>query len=521
MGDALAHAAGATVEDPRLVCHRYQYHDELTDHLLYYQFDGKQLPNVIMLADVLGVQMCEAVADKRTVQKTNCPLLCSQRNTRCPVAHRTTTQDAVASPCPRSGQWDPLMVGTMLTSGSFVLLGIAFSRRYLHSVVRPACLNPNTQARLVLRTSAGGAIRTESSLIAFAAALKTTVTLDAPKPVITSAAALKPTDAPKLRSVVMAGGTERVKVMVAATDKVDAQQEWLCKEYDADALVEDSSLKRLRVALRVRGFGGVRISAPVGPEADVSAASVEGGLEGGGNGEALVRPDAPSNLLDELVAKESEADVEKLKDLRASAHVTIATGDTHPVAFGQELWLELHANGWGSWPNISLCISVSRDVTSPDFLCSAAQALVRSNSSLRTRFEQACDGSWCGRIVPAAEHVLPLRVLRAPASEAEAIKQLAAFEDELLDPCMQPPVQALVLACEEQPGRRDSSSAEGRHWLCLVAHHVICDYQRYVVSFCARHNMHLLPPHSQPTFAPVQQQHEDAAEAAREDARLA
>ena len=52
------HSSGAASEDPLLFRHRYQHHDAATDRLLYYQYEAKRHPNVVMLTDM--VDSCEA-----------------------------------------------------------------------------------------------------------------------------------------------------------------------------------------------------------------------------------------------------------------------------------------------------------------------------------------------------------------------------------------------------------------------------------------------------------------------------
>ena len=51
--------AGADSEDPLLFRHRYQHHDEITDKLMYYQYEAKRHAHVVVLQD-LGVLGCEA-----------------------------------------------------------------------------------------------------------------------------------------------------------------------------------------------------------------------------------------------------------------------------------------------------------------------------------------------------------------------------------------------------------------------------------------------------------------------------
>ena len=51
----------ATEEDPLLFRHRYQHHDSASNRLLYYQYETKRHPHVIVLDDI-GVQSCEAAS---------------------------------------------------------------------------------------------------------------------------------------------------------------------------------------------------------------------------------------------------------------------------------------------------------------------------------------------------------------------------------------------------------------------------------------------------------------------------
>ena len=53
--------AKATEEDPLLFRHRYQHHDSASNRLLYYQYETKRHPHVVVLDDI-GVQSCEAAS---------------------------------------------------------------------------------------------------------------------------------------------------------------------------------------------------------------------------------------------------------------------------------------------------------------------------------------------------------------------------------------------------------------------------------------------------------------------------
>ncbi|EOD09423.1 hypothetical protein EMIHUDRAFT_432837, partial [Emiliania huxleyi CCMP1516] len=52
------HSSGAAADDPLLFRHRFQHHNAATDSLLYYQYEAKRHPNVVVLTDM--VESCEA-----------------------------------------------------------------------------------------------------------------------------------------------------------------------------------------------------------------------------------------------------------------------------------------------------------------------------------------------------------------------------------------------------------------------------------------------------------------------------
>lgn len=53
------HAAGRDQHDPHLFRHRYQHHDGLTGRVLYYEYEAKRHPHVLMLDDI-QIAFCEA-----------------------------------------------------------------------------------------------------------------------------------------------------------------------------------------------------------------------------------------------------------------------------------------------------------------------------------------------------------------------------------------------------------------------------------------------------------------------------
>ena len=57
-----------------------------------------------------------------------------------------------------------------------------------------------------------------------------------------------------------------------------------------------------------------------------------------------------------------------------------------PLAGPQTLWATLEAKGWGSWANISLCVSVPAATAPPALLAMLAQSLCDANDALRTSF---------------------------------------------------------------------------------------------------------------------------------------
>ena len=52
------HSSGAAAEDRLLFRHRYQHHDAASDRLVYYQYEAKRHPHVVMIDDI-GVHQCE------------------------------------------------------------------------------------------------------------------------------------------------------------------------------------------------------------------------------------------------------------------------------------------------------------------------------------------------------------------------------------------------------------------------------------------------------------------------------
>ena len=53
------HASGQSNDDPLLFRHRYQHHDQETNHLVYYQYEARRHAHVVHLDD-LAVESCSA-----------------------------------------------------------------------------------------------------------------------------------------------------------------------------------------------------------------------------------------------------------------------------------------------------------------------------------------------------------------------------------------------------------------------------------------------------------------------------
>jgi acyl-CoA synthetase (AMP-forming)/AMP-acid ligase II/acyl carrier protein len=135
-----------------------------------------------------------------------------------------------------------------------------------------------------------------------------------------------------------------------------------------------------------------------------------------------------------------------------------------PLTGPQAIWADLERAGWGSWANISLCLSMPASVISAGFLPAIAQSLCDANEAMRLVLVDAPEGgAVLQKAIPAFQ--LPIQFAAAPASERDAMRLVEAFEGEETSP-FAPSTRALILA---SPGR------DGRHWLCISMHHAFAD----------------------------------------------
>lgn len=136
-----------------------------------------------------------------------------------------------------------------------------------------------------------------------------------------------------------------------------------------------------------------------------------------------------------------------------------------PLTGAQVPWAELEQDGWGSWANISLCVSVSASAMPAAYLPAMAQWLCEANDALRMVLVQppSADGIVLQRVLPNVQ--IPVRMCAAPDREIDAMRLIEAFEGETQSP-FEPSTRALVLA---------STASGGRHWLCITMHHAFAD----------------------------------------------
>lgn len=134
-----------------------------------------------------------------------------------------------------------------------------------------------------------------------------------------------------------------------------------------------------------------------------------------------------------------------------------------PLTGPQAVWVELDRLGWGSWSNVSLCLSMPASALPAAYLPAMAQSLCDANDAMRLVLVDREEG---GVLQQAVEDFqLPIRFAAAPASERDAMRLIEAFEGEEASP-FAPSTRALVLA---------SADRDGRHWLCITMHHVFTD----------------------------------------------
>ncbi len=173
-----------------------------------------------------------------------------------------------------------------------------------------------------------------------------------------------------------------------------------------------------------------------------------------------------------------------------TAFPSALTTQPMPLTGPQILWAELEQAGWGSWANISLCVSVPVSTVAAAYLAAMAQSLCAANDALRMVLlqpESADDIVLLQRTIPNFQ--IPVRMCAAPGLEAAVMRLIEAFEGEEQSP-FEPTTRALVLA---------STTSGGRHWLCITMHHIFADREavhiltRQLRSMISTGQLHVAP----------------------------
>ena len=136
-----------------------------------------------------------------------------------------------------------------------------------------------------------------------------------------------------------------------------------------------------------------------------------------------------------------------------------------PLTGQQIVWTELEERGWGSWSNISLCLSMPASLIPAAFLPAMVQSLCEANDAMRMVLVPPNANSAVVQQQNVSGFQVAIRMHPAPRREKDAIRLIEAFEGEEASP-FQPSTRALILS---------SSGEDERHWLCLSMHHIFCD----------------------------------------------
>ncbi len=136
-----------------------------------------------------------------------------------------------------------------------------------------------------------------------------------------------------------------------------------------------------------------------------------------------------------------------------------------PLTGPQEIWAQLEQRGWGSWANISLCVSFSASSLPAAFLPALAQSLCDANDALRMILVRSESPGGKPMQQTVSEFQIPVSMHEAPGFETEALRLIEAFEGEYVSPYL-PSTRALVLR---------AAGSGGRHWLCITVHHIFAD----------------------------------------------
>lgn len=133
-----------------------------------------------------------------------------------------------------------------------------------------------------------------------------------------------------------------------------------------------------------------------------------------------------------------------------------------PLTGPQILWCELEKQGWGSWANISICISMPSATIAAAFIPGIIQSLCDSNDAMRMILHKA-NGQYYQQVIPNFQ--LSVEMQEAPSLERDVKRLIEDFEGKEVSP-FTASTRALVLAASEK---------RGRHWLCITMHHIFAD----------------------------------------------
>lgn len=136
-----------------------------------------------------------------------------------------------------------------------------------------------------------------------------------------------------------------------------------------------------------------------------------------------------------------------------------------PLTGPQIMWGKLEQQGWGSWANISVCVSMPASLIPAAFLPAIAQSLCAANDAMRMVLirSRSADAVMLQRVI--SDFQISVRISEAPMLKRDAMRLVEAFEGEDASP-FEPSTRALILA---------SPQSVGRHWLCISMHHIFAD----------------------------------------------
>lgn len=146
---------------------------------------------------------------------------------------------------------------------------------------------------------------------------------------------------------------------------------------------------------------------------------------------------------------------------------TLAEVPDQPMAVTgpQTIWALLDQQGWGTWANLSLCVSIPASELPAALLPAMVQSLCDANDALRMVLVQPQGEGEPVRQRSLSDYHVNVLMETAPEDETEVMRRFEAFEGEPCSP-FGPSTRALVLSAA--PGG-------ARHWLCLSMHHAFVD----------------------------------------------